>query len=149
MSVSNGTTRKAYHHLRNGKQSRKNPTPGRNIMILGDRLREIRESKGFSQGFIEERTGLLRCYVSRVENNHTIPSIDTLEKWARAMEVPLYQIFNDGENVRALVIPGKNGKRHLSAKEQRQVLKIGNLFTQIKRQRDRELVAMMMRKLAR
>jgi transcriptional regulator with XRE-family HTH domain len=50
-------------------------------MILGDRLRGIRESKGFSQGSIEERTGLLRCYVSRVENNHTIPSIDTLEKW--------------------------------------------------------------------
>ena len=118
-------------------------------MILGDRLREIRESKGFSQGSIEERTGLLRCYVSRVENNHTIPSIDTLEKWARAMEVPLYQIFHDGDNAKALVIPRKRGNGHLSAKEQRQAMKIGNLFSQIKRQRDRELVAMMMRKLAR
>jgi transcriptional regulator with XRE-family HTH domain len=117
-------------------------------MILGDRLREIRESKGFSQGSIEERTGLLRCYVSRVENNHTIPSIDTLEKWARAMEVPLYQIFHDGENAKALVIQRKNGNG-LSAKEQRQVMKIGKLFSQIKLQRDRELIAIIMRKLAR
>jgi transcriptional regulator with XRE-family HTH domain len=40
---------------------------------------------------------LLRCYISRVENGHTIPAIETLEKMARAMEVPLYQLFYDGE----------------------------------------------------
>jgi len=50
-----------------------------------------------SQGDIEKRTGLLRCYISRVENGHTIPAIETLEKMARAMEVPMYQLFYDGE----------------------------------------------------
>jgi transcriptional regulator with XRE-family HTH domain len=66
-------------------------------MIIGDRLREMREAKKLSQGDIEKRTGLLRCYISRVENGHTVPAIETLEKMARALEVPLYQIFYDGE----------------------------------------------------
>jgi len=66
-------------------------------MIIGDRLREMREAKKLSQGDIEKRTGLLRCYISRVENGHTVPAIETLEKVARALEVPLYQLFYDGE----------------------------------------------------
>jgi len=66
-------------------------------MVISERLRAIREQKDLSQGDIEKRTGLLRCYVSRVENGHTIPSIETLEKMARALEVPMYQLFYDGE----------------------------------------------------
>jgi transcriptional regulator with XRE-family HTH domain len=66
-------------------------------VIIGDRLREMREEKKLSQGDIEKRTGLLRCYISRVENGHTVPAIETLEKLARALEVPLYQLFYDGE----------------------------------------------------
>ncbi len=66
-------------------------------MIIGDRLREMREEKKLSQGDIEKRTGLLRCYISRVENGHTVPSIETLEKMARALECPLYQLFYEGE----------------------------------------------------
>jgi transcriptional regulator with XRE-family HTH domain len=65
-------------------------------MVIGDRLRELREQKKFSQGDIEHRTGLLRCYISRVENGHTVPAIETLEKLARALEVPMYQLFYDG-----------------------------------------------------
>ena len=66
-------------------------------MIIGDRLRALREEKKLSQGDIEKRTGLLRCYISRVENGHTVPAIETLEKMARALEVPLYQLFYGGE----------------------------------------------------
>jgi len=66
-------------------------------MIIGDRLRALREEKKLSQGDIEKRTGLLRCYISRVENGHTVPAIETMEKMARALEVPLYQLFYDGE----------------------------------------------------
>ena len=71
-------------------------------MVICDRLRELRESKNLSQGDIEKRTGLLRCYISRVENGHTVPAIETLEKLARALEVPLYQLFYDGEKPPAL-----------------------------------------------
>jgi transcriptional regulator with XRE-family HTH domain len=66
-------------------------------MVIGERLRALRETKSLSQGEIEKRTGLLRCYISRVENGHTVPSIETLEKLARALEVPLYQLFYDSE----------------------------------------------------
>lgn len=66
-------------------------------MIIGDRLRVLREGKKLSQGDIEKRTGLLRCYISRVENGHTVPAVETLEKFACALEVPLYQLFYDGE----------------------------------------------------
>jgi len=60
-------------------------------MIIGDRLREMREAKQLSQGDVEKRTGLLRCYISRVENGHTVPAIETLEKMARALEAKNHQ----------------------------------------------------------
>jgi transcriptional regulator with XRE-family HTH domain len=66
-------------------------------MVIGDRLKTLREAKDLSQGDIEERTGLLRCYVSRVENGHTVPSVETLEKFARALELPLYHLMFDGD----------------------------------------------------
>src|SRR5271154_3811448 len=66
-------------------------------MVIGDRLRELREAKKLSQGHVEKRTGLLRCYISRVENGHTVPAVATLEKMARALEVPLYKLFYDGK----------------------------------------------------
>lgn len=65
-------------------------------MDIGERLRGIREEKNLSQGEVEERSGLLRCYISRVENGHTVPSLETLEKMARALEMPLYQLMYDG-----------------------------------------------------
>src|SRR5438874_11423292 len=66
-------------------------------MIIGTRLRKLREDKKLSQGDIEERTGLLRCYISRVENGHTVPAIKTLEKVAQAMGIPLYELLYDGD----------------------------------------------------
>jgi transcriptional regulator with XRE-family HTH domain len=67
-------------------------------MIVGERLKSIREVGQLSQGDIEKRTGLLRCYISRVENGHTIPSLETLEKMARALDIPMYQLFYSGDN---------------------------------------------------
>lgn len=66
-------------------------------MEIGQRLREIREAKNLSQGDIAEGTGLVRPYISRVENGHTIPGLETLEKWARALGMPLYQVLYEGE----------------------------------------------------
>ena len=66
-------------------------------MVIGERLRALREEKKFSQGEVEKRTGLLRCYISRVENGYTVPAVGTLEKFARALEVPMYELFYDGE----------------------------------------------------
>src|SRR5229473_4922883 len=66
-------------------------------MSIGDRLRELREQKQFTQGEIAKRTGLLKPYVSRVENGHSVPAIETLEKFARALEVSMFQLFYDDE----------------------------------------------------
>jgi len=72
-------------------------------MVVAERLKALREQKNLSQGDIEKRTGLLRCYISRVENGHTVPAIETLEKIARAMEVPIYVLFYDGEQPPAVL----------------------------------------------
>jgi transcriptional regulator with XRE-family HTH domain len=66
-------------------------------MPIGARIRQLREQKSLSQGDIEKLTGLLRCYTSRVENGHTIPSLDTLEKYAAALNLPFYQLFYNGD----------------------------------------------------
>jgi transcriptional regulator with XRE-family HTH domain len=70
-------------------------------MVIGDRLRQLREDQNLSQGDIEKRTGLLRCCISRVENGHTVPAVETLEKFARALEVPVYQLFYEGNEAPA------------------------------------------------
>ena len=66
-------------------------------MILSERLRSIREQRNMTQGDIENRTGLKRSYVSRLEHGRTIPSLETLEKFAKALGIPLYHFFYDGE----------------------------------------------------
>jgi transcriptional regulator with XRE-family HTH domain len=66
-------------------------------MRIGTRLRNLRQQKGLSQGDIEAATGLLRCYTSRVENGHTVPSLETLERFASALGIPLYMLFYEGE----------------------------------------------------
>src|SRR5260370_37265683 len=66
-------------------------------MMVGDRLRELREEKKLSQGELMNRTGLARSYISRVENGHTTPSIETMEKLVHALEIPLYAVFSAGE----------------------------------------------------
>jgi transcriptional regulator with XRE-family HTH domain len=66
-------------------------------MDIGKRLHEIRTAKGLSQGDMEKRSGLFRCYISRVENRHTVPSIETLERLAKALGVETYQLFLEGD----------------------------------------------------
>ena len=91
-------------------------------------MRELRQEKKLSQGDIEERTGLLRCYVSRVENGHTVPSVETLEKFARALEVPM---FYEGENPPELPKLTKPSDERLwgsSGKDERFVKKLRRLL---------------------
>ena len=76
-------------------------------MLIGQRLKELREVKNLSQGEIARETGFARPYISRVENGHTVPNIETLEKWARALNMPLYQLLYEGdEPPQAMKIPG-------------------------------------------
>jgi len=121
-------------------------------MIIGDHLRELREAKKLSQGDIEKRTGLLRCYISRVENGHTVPAIETLEKMARALEVPLYQLFYDGEKPPVLpnLLRQKSsgeGAWGSSGKEARYLSKLRRSLGKANEQ-DRKLILHMAQKMA-
>jgi len=69
-------------------------------MEISQKFRNLREAKHLSQGDMGRRIGLLQCYVSRVERGRTIPSVETLEKFANAPEIPLYRLFTDGESLR-------------------------------------------------
>ncbi len=121
-------------------------------MIIGERLRTLREVKKLSQGDIEKRTGLLRCYISRVENGHTVPAIETLEKMARALEVPLYQLFYDGEEPPELPnLPKRKTADEIawghSGKEARLLNRLRRLLGRID-EGDRRLLLYMAQKMA-
>ena len=109
------------------------------MLMIGERLRTIRESKNLSQGDIEKRTGLIRCYTSRVENGHTVPSLDTLAKYAQALGIPMYQLFYDGDaepkKIKGLDLDGQK----LSNSERREIESLGRKFTKLK-ERDKGLV---------
>ena len=122
-------------------------------MIIGDRLRAIREEKKLSQGDIEKRTGLLRCYISRVENGHTVPAIETLEKMARALEVPLYQLFYDGEKPPPLPnLPSLRSPADIawgsSGKDGRYLMKFRRQLSKMD-ESDRRLLLFMAQKMSR
>ena len=121
-------------------------------MIIGDRLRALREEKKLSQGDIEKRTGLLRCYISRVENGHTVPAIETLEKLARALECPLYQLFYDGEEPPQLPnLPKRRSSDDIAwgsaGKEARYLNKLRRLLSKSDEE-DRKLLLYMAQKMA-
>jgi transcriptional regulator with XRE-family HTH domain len=122
-------------------------------MIIGDRLRALREEKKLSQGEIEKRTGLLRCYISRVENGHTVPAVETLEKFARALEVPMYQLFYDGDlNAKPLDLSKRKSGNGVhwgeSGKDARTLAKFRQLLSRTDEE-DRQLLMHMARKMAR
>lgn len=122
-------------------------------MVIGIRLKKLREDKSLSQGDIEKRTGLLRCYISRVENGHTVPSLETLERLAAALEIPLYQLFFEGDT--EPVLPNLSRRRTteelvLDAEQEKELRffeKVKRLLSKID-EKDRQLLLYMAQKLA-
>jgi transcriptional regulator with XRE-family HTH domain len=111
-------------------------------MNIGETIRNYRLQKGMSQGDIEKRTGLLRCYLSRVENGHTVPSLDTLAKIASAMEVPLAGFFSDGNGE-----TGGKASPQLAEEEVRFLTQIRRYSSSLN-DSDRKLVIAMVKKMA-
>jgi transcriptional regulator with XRE-family HTH domain len=110
------------------------------------------KKKKLSQGDIEKRTGLLRCYISRVENGHTVPTVETLEKMARALEVPLYRLFYDGDALPKLEnLPKRKTADEIawgsSGREARFLSNLRRLLARAE-ERDRRLLLSLAQKLA-
>jgi len=122
-------------------------------MVIGTRLKKLREDRDFSQGDIEKRTGLLRCYISRVENGHTVPSLETLERLAAALELPLYQLFYEGDEPPPLPNLSKRKSTEEVALDEEQEKQI-RFFEKVRRllakidEEDRQLLLYMAQKLA-
>src|ERR1700741_2566450 len=119
-------------------------------MVIGNRLKELRESKELSQGDIEKRSGLLRCYISRVENGHTVPAVSTLEKMAQALEVPMYRLFHDGEAPASLrkLQPSKDDDFGSTGGEAAYLSKLSTLLAK-KEPHDQKLLLHLAQKLGR
>ena len=123
-------------------------------MMIGHRLRSLREEREMSQGDLEKSTGLLRCYISRVENGHTVPSLETLERYAAAFGVPLYKLFYTGGEVPPT--PNLTDRKSLeelseqSGKEEEEarfLLKLRHLMQRLA-DADRDILLTMAKKLA-
>jgi len=123
-------------------------------MLIGAKLRALREESNLSQGDIEKTTGLLRCYVSRVENGHTVPSLETLERFAAALGVPLYKLFyTSAEEAETPNLTGRKSLEELGeqsgkeGEEARFMLKLRHAMQRLA-DPDRDIVLTLARKLA-
>ena len=121
-------------------------------MLIGDRLRAHREAMELSQNEIEKRSGLNRSYVSRIENGHIVPSVETLEKLARALEVLPYQLFYERQDPpQPPRLPKRTSRQQVdlrsSEKEARLLTKFRRLFARMA-DSDRRLLLYMAQKLA-
>jgi len=110
-------------------------------MNIGMTIRGFRHQKGMSQGDIEKRTGLLRCYLSRVENGHTVPSLDTLKKIAGALDLQLAEFFAEESQTKEVF--GLN----LNAEEIRFLTQVQRYSANLS-ESDRKLLLAMVRKFA-
>ncbi len=110
-------------------------------MNIGTTIRGFRQQKGLSQGDIEKKTGLLRCYLSRVENGHTVPSLDTLKKIAGALDLQLSQFFAEDESPKEIIGLSLNA-------EEIQFLTQVQRYSANLNEADRRLLLAMVRKFA-
>jgi transcriptional regulator with XRE-family HTH domain len=111
-------------------------------MVVGERIKAIRESKNLSQGDVEKLTGLIRCYTSRVENGHTVPNVETLEKYARAFEIPVYRLFYDGEvdsSLKVFVSKNRDPSQGLNGRDRKALREFSKCFSRMS-ERDRKLL---------
>jgi transcriptional regulator with XRE-family HTH domain len=104
--------------------------------------------KNLSQGDLEKRTGLLRGYISRVENGHSVPSVDTLEKMARALEVPMYRLFTDDAHVKKPNLPAESIRsRAVRSKQDQELRALAKLLSRMD-DKDRGMLLHMASKMA-
>jgi transcriptional regulator with XRE-family HTH domain len=116
-------------------------------MEIGLKLRGLRKERKLSQGYIEKRTGLLRCYISRVENGYAVPAIGALQKMAKTMDVPFHILFFDGPGQpKPLKLKGSYQK--VTAKERAQFAEFENRMAKMNK-RDRNMLVMLAAKMAK
>ena len=65
-------------------------------MTLGEKIKQLRQEKGYSQTFLEKRSGVNSKLLSKYENGRIIPTADTLRKIAEGLDISAdYLIFDN------------------------------------------------------
>ncbi len=70
---------------------------------IGQRIRQLRESRGMTQSQLQARSRVSRSYLSRIESGQMTPSLGTLEKISEALGVGLNRFFIPESNGEALM----------------------------------------------
>jgi transcriptional regulator with XRE-family HTH domain len=79
-------------------------------VLVGDRIRNLRKERGWSQEKLGEKADLHHTYVGAVERGEKNASIDTLDKIADAMGIEMADLFTikkgklDVDRLRAYII---------------------------------------------
>jgi transcriptional regulator with XRE-family HTH domain len=77
---------------RKRSQGRHRSTPDPLAKLVGARIRELRTEAEFTFDAFVEETGLGRGYVSELERGTVVPTIGTLAKVAKALQVGLMDL---------------------------------------------------------
>jgi transcriptional regulator with XRE-family HTH domain len=119
-------------------------------MQIGQKLRELREVQGLTQADIGKQTGLFPSYMSRVESGYIVPTIETLEKWTRALRIPLYELFYEGEQTREAPAKPRPADQKLWGNSRKQAVLLDHLRQSLSRMRpaDREALMLLAGKMA-
>ena len=70
---------------------------------IGQRIRQLRESRGMTQSQLQARSLVSRSYLSRIESGQMTPSLGTLEKLSEALGIGLNRFFVPELNGEALL----------------------------------------------
>jgi transcriptional regulator with XRE-family HTH domain len=86
-----------------------NPTE----IIVGLKIREVRNQRGFTLRTLAERSGLNINTLSLVENGKTSPSVGTLQQLARALEVSITAFFESERVLKQVVFTDHRDKNEV------------------------------------
>jgi transcriptional regulator with XRE-family HTH domain len=121
--------------------------PRMSMLTIGERLRAYRESKAISQKEMQKRLGLSRCYISRIENGHSIPKLETLKRFADASEVLLFHLVYEDGDLRPPRFFHERRSR-LSKDQVRALEEFSRAFAKVGK-RDRELLISLAKRMRR
>jgi transcriptional regulator with XRE-family HTH domain len=61
-------------------------------MTLGEKIKQLRKEKGYSQTFLEKRSGVNSRLLSKYENGRIIPTADTLRKIVEGLDISAFSL---------------------------------------------------------
>jgi transcriptional regulator with XRE-family HTH domain len=118
---------------------------------IGARISAERKAKSLSQADLERRCGLARCRISWLEHGRAVPTIETLERIADALQIPPYRLLCDDGPAQAVQLSGEaaaKGNRRQSRRNGVWLLGEVQECVSLMREDDQRLLLFIARKMA-